>query len=112
MLFSPERKPQPHIHHSFPTILKLSSVQIRTHPGLNLDSKLSFNEHINDKIHPANKGVGLLGKLQTILPRASLLIIYELFVRLLLNYAGEIYDRPSNASFSKKKLNQFNIMWH
>ena len=67
---------------------------MRTHPGLNLDSKLSFNKHINDKVHQANKG------------------IYELFVRPLLNYAGEIYDRPSNALFSKKKLTQFNIMWH
>ena len=40
---------------------KLSSNQ--KHLGLTLDSKLSFNEHINDKIHQANKGVGLLPKL-------------------------------------------------
>ena len=45
--------------------IKLSSNQ--KHLGLTLDSKLSFNEHINDKIHQANKGVGLLRKLQTIL---------------------------------------------
>ena len=37
--------------------------------GLTLDSKLWFNEHINDNIHQANKGVGLLRKLQTILPQ-------------------------------------------
>ena len=36
--------------------IKLSSNQ--KHLGLNLDSKLSFNEHINDKIRQANKGVG------------------------------------------------------
>ena len=41
--------------------IKLSSNQ--KHLGLTLDSKLSFNEHINDKIHQANKGVGLLPKL-------------------------------------------------
>ena len=29
-LFSPERKTQPHIHHTFSTILKLSSVQIKS----------------------------------------------------------------------------------
>ena len=53
--------------------ITLSSNQ--KHLGLTLDSKLSFNEHINDKIHQANKGVGLLQKLQTILPRNSLLFI-------------------------------------
>ena len=40
--------------------IKLSSNQ--KHLGLTLDSKLSFNEHINDKIYQVNKnkGVGLL----------------------------------------------------
>ena len=42
--------------------IKLSSNQ--KHLGLTLDSKLSFNEHINDKIHQANKGVGLPRKLK------------------------------------------------
>ena len=41
--------------------IKLSSNQ--KHLGLPLDSKLPFNEHINDKILQANKGVGLLRKL-------------------------------------------------
>ena len=69
---------------------------------LTLDSKLSFNEHINDKIHQANKGVGLLRKLQAILLRNSLLTIYKSFIKPLLDYADVIYDQPSNASFSKK----------
>ena len=53
--------------------IKLSSNQ--KHVGLTLDNKLSFNEHINDKIHQANESVGLLRKLKTILPRNSLLTI-------------------------------------
>ena len=80
--------------------IKLSSNQ--KHLGLTLDSKLSFNEHINDKIHQANKGVGLLRKLQTILPCNSLLTIYKSFIRPLLDYADVIYDQPSNTSFAKK----------
>ena len=109
-LFSPERKMQPHIHHFLnnPEI-KLSSNQ--KHLGLTLNSKLSFNEHINDKIHQANKAVGLLRKLQTFLPCNILLTIYKSFIRPLLDYADVIYDEPSNALFSKK-MNQFNIMWH
>ena len=78
--------------------INLSSNQ--KHLALTLDSTLSFNEHINDKSHQANKGVGLLRKLQTILPRNSLLTIYKSFIRPLLDYADVIYDQPSNASFS------------
>ena len=89
--------------------IKLSSNQ--KHLRLTLDSKLSFNEHINDKIHQANKGVGLLRKLQTILPRNSLLTIYKSFIRPLLDYADVIYDQPSNASFGKKiELVQYNAV--
>ena len=64
-------------------VIKLSSNQ--KHLGLTLDSKLSFNKYINDKIHQANKGVSLHQKLQTILPRNSLLNIYKLFIRPLLD---------------------------
>ena len=99
-LFSPERKTQWHIHHSFSTILKFSLVQ--KHLGLTLDSKLSFNEHINDKIYQASKGVGLLRKLKAILLRNSLLTIYKSFIRPLFDYANVIYDQLSNASFAKK----------
>ena len=80
--------------------IKLSPNQ--KHLGLTLDNKLSFNEHINDKINQANKGDGLLRKLQTVLPRNSLRTIYKSFIRPLLDYADVIYDQPSNASFSKK----------
>ena len=80
--------------------IKLSSNQ--KHLGLTLDSKLSFNEHINNKIHQAKKGVGLLRKLQTILPRNSLLTIYKSLIRPLLDYADVIYNQPFNASFSKQ----------
>ena len=69
--------------------------------GLTLDSKLLFNEHVNDA------GVGVLQKLQTILPRNNLLTIYNSLIKPLLDYADVIYDQPSNAS---KKLNQFNII--
>lgn len=69
---------------------------------LTLDSKFSLNEHVNDKSHLTNKNVGLFRKLQTILPRTSLLTIYKTFIRPLPDYADAIYDQPSNASFSKK----------
>ena len=69
--------------------------------GLTLNSKLLFNEHMNDEIRQANKGVSLLRKLQTIPPRTSLLTIYKSFIRRFLD-ADVIYDQPSNVWFSKQ----------
>ena len=61
------------------------------HLGFQLDSKLSFNEHTNEKISTETKGIWLFHNLQPILPRRSLSIINDV-----------IYDQPCNASFSNK----------
>ena len=84
--------------------IKVSSNQ--KHLGLTLDSKLSFNNHINDKIHQANKGVDLLRKPQTILPRTTILAIYKSFIRAFLDHAGVVYDEPSNARIVFQKKNE------
>ena len=72
--------------------------------GLQLDSKLPFTEHTNNKISKATKAVGLLRKLQPILPRRSLLIIYKSFIRPHLDYGDVIY-----AHSFQIKLNQCGI---
>ena len=95
-----------------PRFFSNSEVKLSLNLGLTLDRILSFNEHINDKICQASKGVGLRRKLHTILPRNSLLTIYKTFIRPLLDYADMTYDQPSNASFSEKNECQFNIMQH
>ena len=81
---------------------EIKFISNQKHLVLTLDRKVSFNEHVNDRVRQTNQRVSLLRKLQLILPRASLLTIYKLFIRHLLDYAGVIYDQPSNASFSKK----------
>ena len=48
------------------------------------------------------KGNGLLQKLQSILPRTSLLAIYKSFIRPYLDYGDVVYDHPSNDAFSNK----------
>ena len=48
------------------------------------------------------KGIGLLRKLQSILPRTSLLTIHKSFIRSHLDYGGVVYDQPSNDPFSNK----------
>ena len=59
--------PPPYLNNSE---IKLSSSQ--KHLGVSLDSKLSFNKHIDDKTHQVKKGVGLLRKLHLILPSTRL----------------------------------------
>lgn len=49
--------------------------------GLQLDNKISFSEHSGNKISKATKAVGLLRKLQSILPRGNVLIIYKSFMK-------------------------------
>ena len=51
---------------------------------MTVDIKLSFNEHINDKLNEANKDVSILWKVQAILPHGTLLSIYKFSIRPLL----------------------------
>ena len=41
------------------------------HLGLILDSKLSFDRHLDEKIQKANKGIGLINRLRKHVPRRS-----------------------------------------
>ena len=67
--------------------------------GLILDTKLKFNEQLEDKINKCNRIIGSIKKLSLILPRACLLTIFKAFVTPHLDYADIIYDKPDNESF-------------
>ena len=58
--------------------------------------------HVKEKIKKAKKRIGLLQKLQPILPGTSLLTICKSFTRPNLGYADLVYDQPSNDAFSNK----------
>ena len=47
------------------------------HLGIILDSKLTFENHINIVATKINKNIGLLSKLQNLLPRTALIKIYK-----------------------------------
>ena len=46
---------------------------------------LTFEEHLLNVFKKVNRTIGLLRKLQSVLPRTSLVTIYKTFVRSLLN---------------------------
>ena len=47
------------------------------HLGVFLDKKLNFQHHIKEKIAKASKGIGVIKKLNNVLPRNTLLTIYK-----------------------------------
>ena len=67
-----------------------------------MDSKLDFTEHIQNVLNKVSKAIGLLRKLQKILPRPPLITIYKFFIRSLLDYGDIIYDQVYNVSFHQK----------
>ena len=82
------------------TIVERSTSQ--KHLGIHLDEKLDFNAHIKEKISKAYRGIGIIKKLQSKLPRNVLLTIYKSFIRLCLNCGDILYHQPTNDSFCKK----------
>ena len=51
-----------------------------------LDSKLTFEDHYKTVLSKTNRTIGLLRKLQNLLPREALITIYKAFVRPRLDY--------------------------
>ena len=72
------------------------------HLGLILDKKLSFTEHLDEKILKAYKGIGILRKLSHFFTRHSLITIYKSFIRPHIDYCDVIYDKPNNTAFKNK----------
>ena len=80
----------------------VSSCKSQKHLAILLDSKLTFEEHCKTILDKTNKTIGLLHKLQSLLPRAALITIYKAFVRPHLDYGDVLYDQTFNASFHEK----------
>ena len=70
--------------------LPVKRIQFHRHLGLTLDSQLNFNEHISSTLSIVNKLTAVLQKLQTVLPRHSLLTIYKALIRPHLDYCDVI----------------------
>ena len=76
------------------------SVNSHKHLGLILDEKLIFENHLNDKLVKANKGVGVIKALFHTLPRKALLNIYTPIIRPQLDYCDIIYHKPTSDELS------------
>ena len=76
---------------------------VQKHLGLFLDEKLSFLEHIDEKIKKATVWVTLMRKLNLLLPRSSLLTVCKCFIKPHhLDYGNVIYNQPNLSSLANK----------
>ena len=60
------------------------------HLGISLDSKLNFNEHLDNIQSKVNRIIRIICNLQNVLPRSALLTIYKSFARPHLDYGDTI----------------------
>ena len=85
----------------------IQSANSQKHLRLVLDSKLDFNEHVNNKINKCNKSIGIIKKLSLTLSRNSLFTIYKTTVGPILDYID--YDKPLTESFKDRlEMVQYN----
>ena len=81
VLFSRKRQIQSH-----PTLSLVERSTYHKHLGVILDEKLNFKEHINSAISKVKKGISVIKKLRHTLLQKSLLTIYKVFLRPLIDY--------------------------
>ena len=67
-----------------------------------LDTKLNFQEHLDNVMSQVHKSIGLLRKLQAVLPCPSLVTIYKAFIRPHHDYGDIKYDQAYKQSFHQK----------
>ena len=73
----------------------VNQVPSQKHLGMDLDAKLNFEKHLDNIMSTVAKTIGLLRKLQAVLPRQA-------FIRPHFDYGDIIYDRAYNESFHQK----------
>ena len=82
--------------------VKITQAIYQKHLGVLLDSKLTFENHLKMVTTKINKAIGLLRKLQNVLPRTAFITIYKVVVRPHLGYGDILYDQAFNLSFYQK----------
>ena len=72
------------------------------HLGMQLYKKLNFVEHLKKVEAKVNKTIGIIRKLQNVLPQSAPFTIYKSFIRPHLGYGDIVYDKTFNVSFHAK----------
>ena len=86
------------VHHPpiFFNNIEVKRVNHHKHLGLILDSRLSFSNHINEKVNIARKWIGIIRHLKSVIPIKSLDQIYKMQIRSHFDFCDIIYHKPPN----------------
>ena len=85
----------------------IGQIRSQKHLGMFRDFKLSFNEYFETVLAKVNRGVTILRKLQSMLPREVLLTIYKSLIRPHFDYGDVIYDQSYNTFHAKLQSYQY-----
>ena len=80
----------------------LSQIRFQKHLGMFFDFEISFNEHLETVLAKVNRGIPILSKLQSVLPKEALLAVYKSFIWPHFDYGDVIYDQSYYDSFHIK----------
>ena len=73
--------------------VNVSQCKSQKHLGIILDSKLIFEDHYKTVLSKTKRTMGLLCKLQNLLPREALITVYKAFVKLHLYYGDALFNQ-------------------
>ena len=73
------------------------------HLGIIFDNRLSIEQHQRLVFNKIDRTIGLLHKVECLIPRSAFINIYKTFVQPHLDYGDIIYEKAFNSSFQQKK---------
>ena len=79
----------------------VSQSPYQKHLGICHDAQLTFEEYVKVITTKVNKTIGLIRKLQNILPKPTLMTIYTAFLKPHIDYGDVIYDEAYNETFDQ-----------
>ena len=82
--------------------IPVAQTNFQKHLGMQFDKKLNFKECLNKVESKVNEAIGIIRKLQNVLPRSAFLTIYKSFIRPHLDYGNIIYYKALNETFHAK----------
>ena len=77
----------------------VSQTNSQKHLGVILDFKSAFHDHLDTIYTKVRKTIGLLRKLNSILPRAALVMRYKAFAQPHVEYGDALYDQAFDIAF-------------
>ena len=91
--------------------IPVKKVSETKHLGMILDSRLSFNSHLDEKLARARQGLGVMKQIKKWVTQKTLEIVYKMYIRPHLEYGDLVFDKADQrrtSVFSDQRTNYTN----